>query len=155
MGCNPNSYFAVHLLMHLLMPLTHCALYTSRCGQDLESNVLEDWHCFLCMDQLKLAVMPPEHLPWIRICSEQYACIAKGSGSATHITQQSLKAILPLAFVTTVRFCSKGMTEWLILWKNMHINPCVHPCQAWTVPDIVCTYVRQLAHLPPLLPLKL
>ena len=31
------------------------------------------------MNQLKLVAMPPENLPWIRIRSEQYTCIAKGS----------------------------------------------------------------------------
>jgi len=44
--------------------------------------------------------VPPQHLPWIRIRSEQYACIAKGSVSATRLTQQSLKANVPLVFMT-------------------------------------------------------
>lgn len=36
------------------------------------------------MDQLKLVAVPPEHLPWVRICSEQYACIAKGNADVLH-----------------------------------------------------------------------
>ncbi len=57
--------------------LCHCCEQPemSMCGQNIESYILQNRHGVLCVYQLQPVATPPQNLPWLRIRSEQNACM--------------------------------------------------------------------------------